>query len=231
MRRARSLLVRTIVVELCATAAIAIASLVFHGFDGISVRVLLTTTAISVCALLLVPAGVLLERNRRQPLARISSLLTATWFVLTLVVTWVADRPPALWKGWGIVGTLALAAAQACAVEARRRDTDSTQIRRLVTASDVTAALLAALGVIAILVEIDSGGYYRALGALAILDVLLVTVIAVLRRSDGPIDQTHRIRIDGRLVEVPGRDFAAAAAGAIRAAERDGHTVRLIERA
>jgi hypothetical protein len=231
MQVARRLLVRTIVAALCATAAIAIASLLFHGFDGISVRVLLTTTAISVCALLLVPAGVLLERNARHPLGRVSSLLTVSWFVLTLIVTWVSDRSPDLWKGWGIVGTLALAAAQACAVETRRRDSDSLSIRRLVGASDVTAALLAALGVIAILAEIDSGAYYRALGALAILDVLLVAVIAVLRRGGGPIDQTHRIRIDGRLVEAPGRDFAAAAAAAIRAAEREGGTVRLIERA
>jgi hypothetical protein len=231
MRRARGFLVRTIVVALCATAAIAIASLLFHGFDGISVRVLLTTTAISVCALLLVPPGVLLERNLRQPLGRVSSLLTASWFALTLIVIWVDDRSAALWKGWGIVGTLALSAAQACAVEARRRDTDSVTIRRLVTTSDTTAALLAALGVIAILAEIDSGAYYRALGALGILDVLLVAVIAVLRRGGGPIDQTHRIRIDGRLVEAPGRDFAAAAAAAIRAAEREGSTVRLIERA
>jgi hypothetical protein len=228
---ARRLLVRTIVLALCATAAIAIGVLLFHGFDWLSVRVLVTTTAVSVCALLLVPAGVLLERNARQPLGRVSSLLTVIGFVLTLGVTWIDDPGSATWKAWGVVTTLALAAAQACAVETRRRDTDSVSIRRLVGASDVTAALLAGLGVIGILGEVSSGGYFRALGALAILDVLLVVVVAVLRRSDGPVDQTHRMRVDGQFVEMPGRDFAAAVASAIRAAEREGRTVRRIERA
>jgi len=71
----------------------------------------------------------------------------------------------------------------------------------------VTGAVLAAMGVIAILSEIDADEYYRLLGAVAVLDVLLLVVAAVLRRGTGPIGQTHRLRLDGRLVEVPGRDF------------------------
>jgi hypothetical protein len=45
------------------------------------------------------------------------------------------------------------------------------------------------------------------------------------------IGQTHRMRLDGRLVEAPGRDFAAAVANAIRDAEREGAPVRRVERA
>ena len=52
----------------------------------------------------------------------------------------------------------------------------------------------------------------------------------MLRRGSGPIDRTHKVRIDGVLVELPGRDFAAAAATAISRAEREGREVRRIER-
>ena len=82
-----------------------------------------------------------------------------------------------------------------------------------------------------ILGSIDDGGYIRLLGVFGVLDVLLLVVIAVLRRGAGPVDQTHRVRVDGRLVEAPGRDFAAAAANAIREAEKAGTPVRRVERA
>jgi hypothetical protein len=94
----------------------------------------------------------------------------------------------------------------------------------------LTGSVLAAMGVLAILTEIDEGGYYRLLGAVAIVDLLLIALVAVLRRGSGPIGQTHRVRVDGRLVEVPGRDWAAAVATAIRQAEHEGATVRRIER-
>jgi peptidoglycan/LPS O-acetylase OafA/YrhL len=127
--------------------------------------------------------------------------------------------------------TLAAAAAQAAAVESRRRNTDTTTITRLVAASMLTGSVLAAMGVLAILTEIGDPEYYRLLGAIAIVDVLLIVLVAVLRRGSGPIAQTHRVRVDGRLVEVPGRDWAAAVATAIRQAEGEGSTVRRIERA
>jgi hypothetical protein len=227
----RRLLVRTTVVALCATGAIAIVVLLARSFDDTTWRILATTTTIAVCALLAVPAGVLLERGELEALARGSATLTGAGFVLTIAGIWHAGAGDAYWKTWGVVGTLALAAAQACAVEGRRRDTDSPGVGSLVTASTVTGSLLAGLGVVGILGEIDSGGFYRVLGAVAILDVLLVVVVAVLRRGAGPIDRVHRVRVDGRLVESPGRDFAAAAARAIRDAERSGPPVKRVERA
>jgi hypothetical protein len=130
-----------------------------------------------------------------------------------------------------VLGTLTLAAAQAAVVEARRRDTDSDGIRLLASLSMVSDAALAALGVGGILGSIDDGGYYRLIGAIAIVDVLLISVVAVLRRGSGPVGRTHRVRVDGRLVEAPGRDFAAAVANAIRDAEQTGTPVRRVERA
>lgn len=225
----RKLLLRTIVGALCVTAAIAVVVLLSGHFDDTSWRILATTSAISFFGLLAVPAGMLLEQGRAIALARTSGVLTLVSFVLTLMLVW-RHWSDGFGKTWGVIGTLALAAAQAAAVESRRRDNDTPAIRVLILGSMLTGALLAALGVAAILTEIENAGFYRGLGALAVVDVLLVVLVAVLRRGIGPIAQTYSIRVDGMLVDAPGRDFAAAVAGAIRRAERDGSAVRRIER-
>jgi hypothetical protein len=228
--RARKLLLRAVVGALCITAAIAVGVVLSGSFDDTSWRILASTSAVSLFGLLAAPAGVLLERGHAVLLARTSATLTGASFVLTLIVIW-SNWSDDLGKVWGILLTLAAAAAQAAAVESRRRDTDGTTTKRLVAASMLTGSVLAAMGVLAILTEIADGGYYRLLGAVAIVDLLLIVLVAVLRRGSGPIGQTHRVRVDGRLVEVPGRDWAAAVATAIRQAEHDGSTVRRIERA
>lgn len=228
---ARRLLLRVVVVALCLTAAIAIIVLLSGSFDDTSWRILGTTTAISVFALVSVPAGVLLERGRARLLAQASGVFTLVGFLLTLGAIWnSADVPSWLWRTYGVILTLDAALAQAAAVESRRRDSDTDTIDRLALASMATASLLAAMGIAAILATIDDGGFYRILGAIAVLDVLLVVLAAVLRRGSGPIDRAHKVRVDGRLVELPGRDFAAAVATAIRQAEREGREVRRIER-
>jgi len=227
----RRLLLRAIVGALCLTAGVAIVMLLAGTLDNTSARILLTSTEVSFFGLLGVPAGMLLERNRLSWLARASAALTAVSFALTLAVTWRHDTPSALWRTWGVVGTLTLAAAQAATVEARRRDSDSRAIRALVSLSMVTGAALTTLGVIGILGSVDGGGYIRTIGATGVLDVLLLAIVAVLRRGSGPVGQTHRMRVDGQLVEAPGRDFAAAVANAIREAERQGAPVRRVERA
>ena len=228
---ARRLLLKTIVSALCLTAGVAIVMLLAGTLDRTSAQILLTSTEVSFFGLLAVPVGMLLERNRRSWLGRSSAALTAITFGLTLLVTWNPETSSAVWRGWGVAGTLALAAAQAATVEARRRDTDTPAIGVLVGCSVLTGAVLAALGISGILGSINDGGYVRLLGVFGVLDVLLLAVIAVLRRGGGPVDQTHRVRVDGRLVEAPGRDFAAAAANAIRDAEKAGAPVRRVERA
>jgi hypothetical protein len=227
--QARKLLLGTVVAALCLTAGVAVVVLLSGHFDETSDRILATTSAVSVFGLLALPAGTLLERGRAIVLGRASAALTTVTFLLTLVVIW-RDWSTGLGKAWGVLLTLSLAAAQAAAVEARRRDDDTPVISTLVTGSMLTGSVLAALGIAAILTEIDDQSYYRVLGAVGVVDGLLIAVAAVLRRGTGPIARTYSIRVDGLLVEAPGRDFAGAVAAAIRRAEQDGATVRRIER-
>jgi hypothetical protein len=228
--QARKLLLSAIVGALCLTAAIAVVVLLSGHFDETSWRILGTTSAISFFGLLGVPVGMLLERGHAVALARISGALTCSAFVLTLVVIWRYHWANDVGKTWGVLFTLAVAAAQAAAVEARRRDNDTPAISLLTAGSMLTGGVLAAMGVLAILTEITNGTFYRALGAVAVVDVALIAIVAVLRRGVGPIAQGHRIRLDGELIEAPGRDFASAVAAAIRTAEKEGKTVKRIER-
>jgi hypothetical protein len=228
---ARRALIRAIVGALCVTAAVAIVVLLTGGIGDTEWRILATTSAISFFGLLAVPVGTLLEGGRATTLARGSGGLTLLTFLATLAFIWSRHWSAGLAKTWGVLLTLAIAAAQAAAVEARRRDNDTPTVSALAAGSMLTGGVLAALGVIAILAEIDTSGYYRLLGAVAVLDVLVIAVAAVLRRSTGPIRQTHALRVDGQLVEIAARDFATAAALAIRQAERDGTHVKRVERA
>jgi hypothetical protein len=88
--------------------------------------------------------------------------------------------------------------------------------------------------------ETERLGYFRAIGALAVLAVLVTLLQPVLRRIAGAAPApgagpTHRIRIslaDGRSLdrEAHGRDFAEAVARAVREAEKEGSPVDKIER-
>jgi hypothetical protein len=160
---ARRLLLRTVIAALCVTAGLAIVIVLSGNFDDTAGRILATTSAISVFALLIVPASILLERRIAVPVARASAVLTAAAFVVTLFLVWTASggTPGWHWRAWGVLLTLAAAAAQAAGVEGRRRDTDSVPVSRLTTASMVTATILAALGAerrAAIEAWVESGG-------------------------------------------------------------------------
>jgi hypothetical protein len=228
--QARKLLLAATIGALCLTAAIAVVVLLSGHFDDTAWRILATTSAISFFGLLAVPVGMLLERERAVTLARAGGALMLAAFALTIAVIW-HHWSNGVGKTWGVVLTLAVAAAQAAVVEARRRDTDTPAIALLAGGSMLTGGALATMAALAILTEIDDGAYYRALGAVAVIDVALLAIVAVLRRSTGPISQTHRIRVNGELLDAPGRDFASAVSAAIRMAEGEGNTVQRIERA
>jgi peptidoglycan/LPS O-acetylase OafA/YrhL len=178
-------LVRGIVASLCLTAAAAIVALVSGDFGDTQLRVILTTTAVSLYGLLALPAGVLLDRERMRVLAYAVIALSVLGFVLFMNIVWIEwdDSGEVAWKSTLVVSVAAGALAQIAASQSRRRADDSPAIEWLTLASSGAALLLAAMVSIAALAEIDDAGYYRALGAVAVLDVLLLILPPVLRRG------------------------------------------------
>jgi peptidoglycan/LPS O-acetylase OafA/YrhL len=232
----RRLLLGAVVVSLVATAAIAIATLLAGDFGETEGRVLLTTASISFFGLLSLAPGVLLEQGRLRPLALAGLALAGLGFVLALNLIWLQwdDAEDWSWKSLVVVVAAALAATQASGVESRRRDGDGPWVRRLALASHSSVAATAALVSIAALWEVDDDGYYRALGAVAVANVLLVALQPVLRRGGTqPAGQRLAIVLEsGSRVEreVRARDFAAAVERAIRDVERSGERVVRVER-
>jgi hypothetical protein len=236
----RRLFLIALVASMCATAALAVAILLFSEFDDTSVRILGTTGALAFFSLLALPAGVLLDRGQAAPLGWLALGLSAIGLVLVLVLLWIDwdDSPEALLKSTVTASVFAAAAAQACATTARLREEDPRSVRWLYATGLAAGAALATLASAAAWAEIDDAGFYRVLGALAVVVVLVTLLQPILRKTTAPrTPQTGGFRLrltmdDGRELEREdgGGDFADAVAKAVRRAEREGSRVRTIER-
>jgi hypothetical protein len=109
-------------------------------------------------------------------------------------------------------------------------------VRALFAAGTALILAAATLFSIAMWGEIESGTFWRLVGALVVAAVLVTALQPVLRRMTGTVAEApHRLRLalsggGEQEVEVRARDFADAVARAIRDAQRDGATVERIER-
>ena len=223
-RTARRLVLIGVAVSLCATALLAIGILLFGNFGETEGRILGTTLMLAGYGLLALPAGFLLDQSRHRPLAGAMIALAATGLALALVSVWSGGGSATLGKALGTVTFFAVAACQAGALAARRWEADSSSV----------GVLFALSCVLAVWVDPQSQIYFRILGALAVLDVLLVALQPVLALGRPRGDVYHlRVGLErGEELEtdVEAPDFAAAASRAIRDAERSGHPVRRVAR-
>jgi hypothetical protein len=231
-------LLAVVALALCAAALLAIVALVSGHFGSLEARVVLTTTALGVYGLLALPAGLLRERGHLRALAAADAGLSAGAFVVALYALWTRfdEGPgPATWKTLLVLSLLAVATAQTAAVEVRRRPDDPRIIRTLALVAAVAAYADAVLGSIAGVIEISSGAFYRFLGAVAVVDGLMLVLVPLVRRAARAAVATFRVavRTEGgpeRERDIRARDFASAAAIAIRAAEAEGHRVTAVTR-
>jgi Kef-type K+ transport system membrane component KefB len=225
-----------IVGSLCATAALAIAILLFSQFGRTQGRILGTTGLIALFGLLALPAGVLFDQRRLRRLATAVVAGAGAGLALALAVVWSNDPPDALGKTTGTVTAFALASTQTAALAARRSGGDSQAVRRLFAASIALALVLAALMTAAVWGDIGNQVYYRVVAALAVADLLTVTLQPVLARmSAGAAPEVNRLRLlvepGGECeVDIEAASFATAVERAVAAAERTGARVVRIER-
>lgn len=223
-----------VVSSLAAGAALAIGILLFGDFGDTEGRILATTALTAAYALVALPAGILFDQARLSWLAWIVLALSAAGLALSVGSVWSDDPPDELSKTLLSVTVLALAATQTAALASRRRVRDPRAVRGLFAASAPLALVLAALAAAAAWAEIENERYFRIVGALTVLDVLVVALQPVLALAR-PAGRPHALRLlvePGGTIEttVEAADFATAAARAIRAAERRGGRVERLER-
>jgi hypothetical protein len=224
----------TVSVSLSAAALLAMGILLFGDFGETEGRILGTTAFIAGYGLLALPAGILFDQRRHQALAALVVGLASSGLVLALAGIWTTDAPEALAKAMVTVTVAAVAGTQTAALAARAGPHDPRLVRRLFRFSVALALLLASLVAAAIWLEVGNQVFLRIVGALAVLDVLMVVLQPVLALLK-PSGDRHRllVQVEGREpieMAVEATDLATAAAKAIRAAEREGLRVRGVER-
>jgi hypothetical protein len=182
----RRLLLIATVTALSVTALIAIVALVAGDFGDTELRIMGTTAGFGLCALIATRGTALLDQHRYETLARTVIGLSALAFLIELWVVWVDDDSEAGWKSYVCAIALAVAFGQVAGMIARRRETDPPAVRVIVWAAGVCAIVLAAMGCVAAIAEVDSAGYYQAFGVIAVLDLLGVVLQPVVRRLGAP---------------------------------------------
>jgi hypothetical protein len=193
------------------------------------------TALLAGYGLLALPSTILVDQGRSRLLAAGGLVLAAAGASLALAAVWTDNPPPAaLGKAVGTATAFALASAQAAALAGRRRESDSASVRRLFALSNALAPGAAAMFTTLLCAEIERESYVRLLAALVVLDLLVVALQPLLARAR-PVAASYRLRInvgppdEALTVEVEAPDLAAAAAKAIRGAEREGRRVRGLE--
>lgn len=183
-------LVRGLLGCLTLTAFLAIVAVLSASFGETSFRVLISTLLIGAyCMLCLADTSVLDSRYRAVGAAGISAATTALAQGLFLIWS-VGDEMPddTLWlvaRGFLLTGIVAFALAHAALV-LRLDIAAHSNDARIRTATLILLGSVAALLVAAVVhTELaESGGYWRLLAVLAILDVLGTACVPVLARLD-----------------------------------------------
>jgi hypothetical protein len=218
---------------LSASALLAIGILLVGHFGETEGRILATTALLAGYGLVGLPSTVLFDQGRSRRFAVGGLALAAVGAALALAAVWTDNPSAALGKAVGTVTALALASAQVAALAARRRERDPTSVRRLYALSSALATTVAAMFTALLWAQIEQEGYARVLGALVVLDLLVVALQPILARAR-PLGALYRLRVvvepgEPVAVEVEAADLATAASKAIRALERDGHRVLGLE--
>ena len=214
---------------MCVAAALAIGILLLGDFGGTEGRVLGTTLLLAVHGALAVPAAILWDQRRLTALAAACAGLAAVAAVLNVAALW-SDAGDTFGKAVGTVMIFLIATVVTTALATR-------PLHRLFPASVALAAVAAAMATAGIWTETEREGYLRLLGAIVVLDVLLVALQPLLLRARRtPSKRPLRIvDTSGRSadVSVEAESLAAAVAQAIRDVERRGwqvHSVEVLER-
>jgi hypothetical protein len=223
-----------LVCALCTSALLAIGILLLGEFDETQARILVTTGLIGFFSLLALPAGVLLDQGRHAYLAWTLIGLAAFSFVIAMNLTWGDVDSENLWRVAGSATAVTGAFSQAATTTSRRRATETPGVRTLYLLSLGAVSVLAFLILTAIWEEVDDAGFYRFLGAVAVLNLLLVLLQPVVRRlgrTSTPAPSALQREGPQRLAfTLSGKPSEAAVEEARRALERGGARVEKVER-
>jgi hypothetical protein len=209
----RRLFLRTLVVSLCLTAAIAIGTLLFGEFDDEAWRIVLTTTFLALASLLALPAGVLLDHGRGRLLAQAVLLLTGAGLGVALLALWADPEADWVWKLALTFGLAALVGAAAATTTWPRSPGDTPLLTWLYWTAVLLSSALVAMILAGVWRGSDADDSIRFMGALAIGAVLATLIQPIVRRlqQQQPAGGELVLRVD----RAPSDEAVAAAVEAL----------------
>jgi Na+-transporting NADH:ubiquinone oxidoreductase subunit NqrB len=234
----RRLLLWATVSALSLTALFAIFALLTGSFGHTQLRILATTGGCGLASLLAMPGTRLLEQLQHVDLGRLVVFMAVLTFVGELWALWIGTESDVSWRALAVAVSVTVALSQIAGSLARRRPSDPEAVPLLGLAAGVCALVLALLVSVAALAKVGDSGYYRLLGVVAVLDVLLVSLQGAVRRFGAPPAGSSAsaasfvcVLADGRRIRphAVARDLPGAVAAALREFERQGERVRRIE--
>jgi hypothetical protein len=192
LRSWRTWIVRLTIGSFSIAALMGILALVSgFGFGETEAKVLLTTVIVG-CASILVLCYLPSAGRWFQFVGVLGGLVVLAGTGLALFLTWSDwdDVPDAVWKSFVIALILAVTLAQACLLLLLAAGGGAGRPGRVPVLLGLTLMCAAVLAAMVILPIIDEGGtyedtYFRALGVVAILDVLGTVVTAALAKFGG----------------------------------------------
>ncbi|HEX6679121.1 MAG TPA: hypothetical protein VF063_00610 [Gaiellaceae bacterium] len=235
---ARRFLLLSLVTALSVTALIAILAVLGGAFGDTEWKVLATTGGFALASLFAMRGTILLDQGRNRDVGWAVVGLSALAFLLELKVVWIDDgNSEVTWKALAISAGFAGALGQIATSLARRRPSDPPTVRPLSGLAGACALLVEAMIAYAAIAEVSDGDYYRFLGAVFILDVLLFTLESMVRRLGARpvVEPGHAafvcVLADGRQIRREARehDVPIAVADALTELAAKGERVRSIE--
>lgn len=222
----RRTLLLAVAALMCSAAALAIGILLLGDFGGTEGRILATTLLLAVYGALAVPAAILWDQRRLPALAAACAALSAVGASLNVFAVWSEGAGDEFGKMIATVTFFLVAAVVTAALATR-------SLHRLFFPSVALAAIAASMATAAVWAETEREGYLRLLGAVVVLDVLLVALQPLLLRArrDPRVRQLRIADTAGHTtdVTVQADSLADGAAKAIRYVERQGRHVRSLE--
>ena len=168
-----------LIVSVSLSALLGIVAIVKGDFGDFEARVILTTVTISAASICALAAGAFWENRSARILPGIAVALAILAAALIIIGIWGKISATPYWKFSVSVGVLAIACAQACLISLARLASRFAWTR---TVTLFAIFLLAALIIVALYGEIREEGYYKIMGATAILVAALTIMMPIFHR-------------------------------------------------
>lgn len=168
-----------LIVSVALSAAFGIITIISGNFGDFEGRVILTTITISAASICALAAGAFWESRSARILPGVAVAFAILAAGLIIIGIWVKIGGDEYWRSTATVGVLTIASAQACIISLARLAPRFAWTR---TVALLGISFLAASIIITIWGEINSDGFFKAMGATAILVAALTIMMPIFHR-------------------------------------------------